>query len=60
MAGNNTVWNMDSARGFARRLGGAIALLAVAAWSQLAVAQGTARLTAVEVLPMQGSTLQVR
>jgi type IV pilus assembly protein PilQ len=62
MAGNNrtTVWNMDAARGVARRLGGAIALLAVAAWSQLAVAQGTARLTAVEVLPMQGSTLQVR
>jgi type IV pilus assembly protein PilQ len=62
MAGNNrtTVWNMDAARGIARRLGGAIALLAVAAWSQLAVAQGTARLTAVEVLPMQGSTLQVR
>jgi type IV pilus assembly protein PilQ len=62
MAGNNrtTVWNMDAARGAARRLGGAIALLAVAAWSQLAVAQGTARLTAVEVLPMQGSTLQVR
>jgi type IV pilus assembly protein PilQ len=60
MAGNNTVWNMDTARGVARRLGGAIALLAVAAWSQLAVAQGTARLTAVEVLPMQGSSLQVR
>ena len=60
MAGNNTVWNMDSARGVARRLGGAIALLAVAAWSQLAVAQGSARLTAVEVLPMQGSTLQGR
>src|SRR5688572_16373761 len=62
MAGNNrnTVWNMDTARGIARRLCGAMAVLAVAAWSQLAVAQGTARLTAVEVLPMQGSTLQVR
>jgi type IV pilus assembly protein PilQ len=62
MAGNNrnTVWNMDSARGIARRLCGATAVLAVAAWSQFAVAQGTARLTAVEVLPMQGSTLQVR
>src|SRR5688572_288176 len=62
MAGNNriTVWNMDTARGIARRLCGAMAVLAVAAWSQFAVAQGTARLTAVEVLPMQGSTLQVR
>ncbi len=62
MAGNNrnTVWNMDTTRGIARRLSGAFAVLAVAAWSQLAVAQGTARLTAVEVLPMQGSTLQVR
>ena len=62
MAGNNrnTVWNMDTARGIARRLCGALAVLAVAAWSQIAVAQGTARLTAVEVLPMQGSTLQVR
>ncbi len=62
MAGNNrnTVWNMDTARGSARRLCGAMAVLAVAAWSQFAVAQGSARLTAVEVLPMQGSTLQVR
>jgi type IV pilus assembly protein PilQ len=62
MAGNNrnTVWIMDTARGIAQRLCGAMAVLAVAAWSQLAVAQGTARLTAVEVLPMQGSTLQVR
>ena len=62
MAGNNpnTVWNMDTARGIARRLCGALAVLAVAAWSQFAVAQGTAKLTAVEVLPMQGSTLQVR
>src|SRR5688572_33406544 len=62
MAGNNrnTVWNMVTARGIARRLSGVLAVLAVAAWPQLAVAQGTARLTAVEVLPMQGSTLQVR
>jgi type IV pilus assembly protein PilQ len=62
MAGNNgkTVWNLDTSRGIARRLAGAVALLAVAAWSQLAAAQGAARLTAVEVLPMQGSTLQVR
>ena len=61
MAGNNptTVWNMDTARGFVQWLGGALAILAVA-WSQLAGAQGAARLTAVEVLPMQGSTLQVR
>jgi type IV pilus assembly protein PilQ len=61
MAGNNrtTVWNMDASRGIARWLGGAVAVLAIA-WSQLAAAQGTARLTAVEVLPMQGNTLQVR
>ncbi len=61
MAGNNrtTVWNMDTARGFVRWLGGAMVILAVA-WAQLAEAQGAARLTAVEVLPMQGSTLQVR
>ena len=61
MAGNNrtTVWNMNTARGFVQWLGGALVILAIA-WSQLAQAQGTARLTAVEVLPMQGSTLQVR
>jgi type IV pilus assembly protein PilQ len=60
MAGNNrTVWNTDLARGLARRLGGAFAVLALA-WGPLALAQGAARLTAVEVLPMQGSTLQVR
>ncbi len=60
MAGNNrTVWNMDSARGFSRWLGGAVAVLALA-WGQFALAQGAARLTAVEVLPMQGNTLQVR
>ena len=61
MAGNNrtTVWNMDTARGFVQWLGGALAVLAIA-WSQLASAQGPARLTAVEVLPMQGSVLQVR
>jgi type IV pilus assembly protein PilQ len=61
MAGNNrtTVWNMNAARDIALWLGGAIAVLAIA-WSQLASAQGSARLTAVEVLPMQGSTLQVR
>jgi type IV pilus assembly protein PilQ len=61
MAGNNrtTVWNMNAARDIAQWLGGALAVLAIA-WSQLASAQGSARLTAVEVLPMQGSTLQVR
>ena len=61
MAGNNriTVWNMDTARGIVQWLGGALAIAAIA-WSQLAGAQGTTRLTAVEVLPMQGSTLQVR
>ena len=61
MAGNNrtTVWNMDTARGFVQWLGGALVdprHRVVAA----RVAQGAARLTAVEVLPMQGSTLQVR
>ena len=60
MAGKNrTVWNMDSARGFSRWLGGALAILTLA-WGQFALAQGAARLTAVEVLPMQGNTLQVR
>jgi len=61
MAGNNrtTVWNMNAARDIAQWLGGALAVMAIA-WSQLASAQGSARLTAVEVLPMQGSTLQVR
>ena len=61
MAGNNrtTVWKLDSARGIAQWGGLALAILAIA-WSQLASAQGGARLTAVEVLPMQGSTLQIR
>jgi type IV pilus assembly protein PilQ len=61
MAGNyrSTVCNTVPARASVRWLGGALAALAVA-WSQLAAAQGAARLTAVEVLPMQGSTLQVR
>ena len=39
--------------------GGAVALLAIA-WAQLAQAQAAVRLTAVEVQPMQGQTLQVR
>ena len=58
MAGNNrtTVWNMNKARSFVQWLGGSMVILAIA-WSQLSHAQGAARLTAVEVLPMQGSTL---
>ena len=61
MAGNNrtTVWKTDTARSLLQWLGSAMVILAIA-WSQLAQAQGAARLTAVEVLPMQGSTLQVR
>ncbi|MGH8198609.1 MAG: type IV pilus secretin PilQ [Steroidobacteraceae bacterium] len=61
MAGNNrtTVWNMDTARSFLRLVGGALVILAIA-WSQLAQAQGAVRLTAVEVQPMQGGTLQIR
>ena len=61
MAGNNrtTVWNMNTARGFLRWLGSAMVILAIA-WTQYAHAEGAARLTSVEVLPMQGSTLQVR
>ena len=59
MAGNNGSTNMGVADRLVRALGGAMALLAIA-WSQLALAQGTVRLTAVEVQPMQGSTLQVR
>jgi type IV pilus assembly protein PilQ len=50
---------MGAARGFARALGGALALVAMA-WTQLALAQGAVRLTAIEVQPMQGSTLQIR
>ena len=61
MAGNNrtTVRNMDTARGFVQWLGGALAIMAIA-WSQLAAAEGSARLTAVEVMPTAGNTLQVR
>ncbi len=42
-----------------KALGGALAALVIA-WAQPAVAQGAVRLTAVEVQPMQGSTLQIR
>jgi len=61
MAGNNrtTVWNMNTARGFLQSLGSAMVILAIA-WTQFAHAEGATRLTSVEVLPMQGSTLQVR
>ena len=61
MARNNltTALFNSGARSLARGLGGALAILAIA-WSQFALAQGSVRLTAVEVLPMQGSTLQVR
>ncbi len=57
MAGNNrtTVWNM----GFARMLGGAVATFAMA-WAQVAQAQDAVRLTAIDVQPMQDSTLQIR
>jgi type IV pilus assembly protein PilQ len=50
---------MDATRSLARAFCGAVALAALAI-SQAAAAQGTVRLTAVEVQPMQGSTLQVR
>ena len=61
MAGNirTTVSKINQARGFAWLMGGALLILAIA-WSQLALAQDAVRLTAVEVLPMQGSTLQIR
>ncbi len=61
MAGNNrtTVWNMGAARSLVRALGSTVALVAMA-WAPLALAQGAVRLTAVEVQPMQGSTLQIR
>jgi type IV pilus assembly protein PilQ len=61
MAFNNrsTVSFLGKARGAARAVCGALALAALA-WSQAGAAQGTVRLTAVEVQPMQGSTLQVR
>ena len=61
MAFNNrsTVWFLGKAQGAARAACGALALAALA-WSQAGAAQGTVRLTAVEVQPMQGSTLQVR
>ncbi|MGQ0428542.1 MAG: type IV pilus secretin PilQ [Gammaproteobacteria bacterium] len=60
MARNNrtTEWNMGKTRSIARAFCGAAAILALA-WSQAAAAQ-SARLTAIEVQPMQGTTLQVR
>ncbi|HEY7752463.1 MAG TPA: type IV pilus secretin PilQ [Steroidobacteraceae bacterium] len=50
---------MDKAQGLARALCGALAFAALAI-PQDAAAQGTVRLTAVEVQPMQGTGLQVR
>jgi type IV pilus assembly protein PilQ len=52
MAGNNLTI-------LGKALGGALIALVIA-WAQPAMAQGTVRLTVVEVVPMQGSTLQVR
>jgi type IV pilus assembly protein PilQ len=49
----------SGARSLARGLGGVLAIVAIA-WSQFALAQGSVRLTAVEVQPMQGQTLQIR
>ncbi|MGH8135455.1 MAG: hypothetical protein ACRER4_03830, partial [Steroidobacteraceae bacterium] len=49
----------SGARSLARGLGGVLATVAIA-WSQIASAQGSVRLTAVEVQPMQGQTLQIR
>jgi type IV pilus assembly protein PilQ len=49
----------SGARSLARGLGGVLATVAIA-WSQIALAQDSVRLTAVEVLPMQGQTLQIR
>lgn len=61
MARNNrtAVWIRGGAQGLARGLGGIVAVLAVA-WAQLAQAQDPVRLTAIEVQPLQGQTLQVR
>lgn len=49
----------SGARSLVRGLGGVLATVAIA-WSQIALAQGSVRLTAVEVQPMQGQTLQIR
>jgi type IV pilus assembly protein PilQ len=55
----NTASINTKARGFARALVGVLATVTIA-WSQIALAQGSVRLTAVEVQPMQGQTLQIR
>ena len=54
-----TAFINSGARSLARGLGGVLATVAIA-WSQIALAQGPVRLTAVEVQPMQGQTLQIR
>ena len=61
MVRNNlaTAWINSGARSFARGLGGVVTMVVIA-WSQVALAQDPVRLTAVEVQPMQGQTLQVR
>ncbi len=61
MVRNNltTAWIKSAVHSLALGLGGAVALLAIA-WSQLAQAQVAVHLTAVEVQPMQGQSLQIR
>jgi type IV pilus assembly protein PilQ len=61
MVGNNRTMTGHSggARSRAGAWGGVLATLVIA-WSALAQAQDAVRLTAVEVLPMQGQSLQVR
>ena len=49
----------SGARSLARGLGGVLAIMAIA-WSQVASAQGSVKLTAIEVQPSQGQTLQIR
>jgi type IV pilus assembly protein PilQ len=54
-----TAFINSGARSLARGLGGVLATVAIA-WSQIALAQGPVRLTAVEVEPMQGQALKIR
>ena len=49
----------SGARSLARGLGGVLAIMVIA-WSQVASAQGSVKLTAIEVQPSQGQTLQIR
>ena len=61
MVGNNRTMagHGGGARSRTRAWGSVLATLVIA-WSAIAQAQDAVRLTAVEVLPMQGQTLQVR